>query len=94
MLTIASWRPPSPRRLGHDEDRSRIFIDADRAAKHDDEIGSEEAFNVEALDARIMVADIVAAVGEKRTEQADILEGDVADREALRRVFGHARQLS
>jgi hypothetical protein len=68
------------------------FIDADRAAKHDDEIGSEEAFNVEALDARIMVADIVAAVGEKRTEQADILEGDVADREAtLRRVFGHAR---
>ena len=68
------------------------LIDADRAAKHDDEIGSEEAFNVEALDARIMVADIVAAVGEKRTEQADILEGDVADREAtLRRVFGHAR---
>ena len=68
------------------------FIDADRAAKHDDEIGSEEAFNVEALGARIMVADIVAAVGEKRTEQADILEGDVADREAtLRRVFGHAR---
>ena len=68
------------------------FIDADRAAKHDDEIGSEEAFNVEALDARIMVADMVAAVGEKRTEQADILEGDVADREAtLRRVFGHAR---
>ena len=39
-----------------------------------------------------MVADIVAAVGEKRAEQAEVLEGDVADREStLRRVFGHAR---
>jgi hypothetical protein len=41
-----------------------------------------------------MVADIVAAFGEERTEQAEILEGDMADREAaLRRVFAHARPI-
>ena len=65
-----------------DERIGFALIDADRTAEHDDEIGRDQRLRVERLDAGIVIANLIAARGDQRAEQTEILEGDVANRQA------------
>ena len=66
-----------------DERIGVALIDADRTAQHDHQIGRDQRLGVEGLNAGIEIVHVIAARGQERTEQAEILEGDVAHRQAF-----------
>ena len=66
-----------------DERIGVALIDADRTAQHDHQIGRDQRLGVEGLNAGIEIVHVIAARGQQRAEQAEILEGDVAHRQAF-----------
>ena len=77
--------------LVSDERIAVALVNADRTAEHDQQIGRQQRFRVERLDSGIVIADAIAARGNERPEQTEILEGHVANRKAF---FDHAAVLT
>ena len=57
----------------------RLVVDADRAAEHDEQVGRITLDGAEVIHAGFEVAHRNSARGEDRGEDAQVLEGDVAD---------------
>ena len=66
------------------------FIDADRPAQHDQEVGRLQLCGIDAIDARLEIANLITALGNDRRQQVEIFKGDVADHETRSARRHHA----
>jgi len=60
----------------------REIADTDGATENDEQIGGRDALGTQVVDAGINIADRVPSLAQQRVQQAEVLEGDVADRDS------------
>ena len=75
----AAQPPLDQRDLFAEKGIERLVVDADRAAEHDEQVGRITLDSAEVVHAGFEVAHRNSARGEHRGEDAQVLEGDVAD---------------
>ncbi|GAB3736757.1 hypothetical protein GCM10028794_17750 [Silanimonas algicola] len=77
--------PPADQRpLVGKEGIARIVFGADRSAEDDEQVRGIDRRGVERVDADVEGLDLPASGGEPRGQQAEVLEGDMAERERSR----------